>query len=391
VKRLLSKHSIAPRTAAQSQSCKRILLGQLASHGDCLYATVIARQIKTDYPGCHLTWAIGSMYSSILNGNPHVDEVWEIPLANHKEVCNVWQKFEREALERKKLGDFDKVFLTQLYPNNIQNFDGTVRSSIFRGYPRPITVPVAPVIQLLPNEIENVRCFAEAHHLGNKAHVILFECSPKSGQSFITIDFALEFAQNLTRKISDVCIILSSNIPIQSTDERIIDGSILSFRENAELTKYCSLLIGGSSGISWLCTSDWAKPLPMIQLLKKEQSVYASFVNDYEYWGIATDNIIEMTDCQVDRLVKCVVAYITEGFPSTRLVFHEHISVTFDFYYKFFLFGILVQGEYKKALISMLNTIRRYGLHPRLLEFVFVTFIKHSRKLLSKFMVEFNT
>jgi hypothetical protein len=58
---------------------KRILLGHLASRGDCLYATAIARQIKADYPGCHLTWAIGSMCRAIIDGNPHVDALWKIP------------------------------------------------------------------------------------------------------------------------------------------------------------------------------------------------------------------------------------------------------------------------------------------------------------------------
>ena len=29
----------------------RILLGQLGSNGDCLYATIVARQIKKDFPG----------------------------------------------------------------------------------------------------------------------------------------------------------------------------------------------------------------------------------------------------------------------------------------------------------------------------------------------------
>src|SRR5512138_3038540 len=39
---------------------RRVLLGQLEANGDCVYATTVARQIKTDNPDCHLTWAIGS-------------------------------------------------------------------------------------------------------------------------------------------------------------------------------------------------------------------------------------------------------------------------------------------------------------------------------------------
>ena len=138
--------------------------------------------------------------------------------------------------------------------------------------------------------------FAESHHLKEKKQVILFECSPKSGQSFVTLDFAIAVSKKIIEKIPDLCVIISTNEPVNSDDDCIVDGSILSFRENAELTKYCTLLVGCSSGISWLCTSDWAKPLPIIQLLKKWTSVYASFVHYDEYHGIPTNSIIEMTD-----------------------------------------------------------------------------------------------
>lgn len=252
-----------------SLGSKRFLIGQLGSYGDCLYATTIARQIKADYSDSHVTWAIGSIYRSILDGNPYIDEIWEFPLSSPNDMFEQWQKFEREANEREKRGDFDEIFLTQIYPNNFKNFDGTVRSSIFRAYNRPITVPVSPVLCLSPTEVKHVRSFAESHRLKERKNVILFECSPKSGQSFATLDFAFKVSKKIIERIPDLCVVISTNEPFHSEDERIVNGSVLSFRENAELTKYCTILVGCSSGISWLCTSDWAKPLPMIQLLKK--------------------------------------------------------------------------------------------------------------------------
>ena len=61
----------------------KILLVQLGSTGDCLFVTTIARQIKeVDYPGCHLTWVIGSRYKPAIINNPHVDEILEIPVNN---------------------------------------------------------------------------------------------------------------------------------------------------------------------------------------------------------------------------------------------------------------------------------------------------------------------
>jgi hypothetical protein len=191
---------------------KKILLGQLNSSGDCIFATIIAHQIKIDYPGCHLTWAIGSMCRSVINGNPHVDEIWEIPLKSIAEVTEVWRQFEQEALEKKRRGDFDEIFLTQIAPGNLHNYDGMIRSSIFRGYPSRITVPVTPILRLSPIEIENVCRFAASHFIANKDQVILFECSPKSGQSFVTPEFALEVAKKIVAKYSDVSVILSSKL-----------------------------------------------------------------------------------------------------------------------------------------------------------------------------------
>jgi hypothetical protein len=358
-----------------SHRCKRFLIGQLGSFGDCLYATTVARQIKNDYPGSHLTWAIGSIYRSILDGNPYVDEIWEFPLSSRINLLDRWQQFENEAVERKNRGDFDEIFLTQVFPNNLKNFDGTLRSSIFRAYNKPITVSVSPVLRLLPTEVENVRIFAESHHLEMRKHVILFETSPKSGQSFVTLEFALEVSKKIIEKTPDLCVILSSNESVNSPDERIIDGSVLSFRENAELTKYCTLLIGCSSGISWLSTSDWAKQLPMIQLLKKETFVYASFVHDHEYQGIPTDLIIEMTECSVNTLYLCIEVIINGRFDVARRIYHEQIKINFNSYVSIIGGALLQNRKYKEAFSSLRYTIKRYGFRHQILISIFYVII----------------
>jgi len=354
---------------------KRFLIGQLGSFGDCLYATTVARQIKKDYPDCHLTWAVGSLYRSVLDGNPYIDEIWEFPISTRNDLLDRWQEFEDEANKRKKEGYFDEIFFTQVFPNNLKNFDGTLRSSIFRGYNKPITVPVSPVIRLSPSEIENVRIFAEFHHLNEKKKVILFECSPKSGQSFVTLNFALDVSKKIIKKIPDLYVIISTDESFHSDDKRIIDGSILSFRENAELTKYCTLLIGCSSGISWLCTSDWAKPLPMIQLLKKGTSVYASFVHDHEFHGIPTDSIIEMTDCSAETLSQCIEIIMNEGFEVARRIYHEQIKVNFNHYAGAISLSLIQKKKYKEAYISFKHTIKRYGFSLRLFISFFSIFI----------------
>jgi len=72
----------------------KILLAQLNSNGDCLYATVIAKQIKeVDYPECHLTWAVNSYCRQSVLFNPYVDEIWEI--ATNKSITSEdeWNDF----------------------------------------------------------------------------------------------------------------------------------------------------------------------------------------------------------------------------------------------------------------------------------------------------------
>lgn len=354
----------------EKQRVQRILLGHLSARGDCLYATAIARQIKVDYPGCFLTWGISSMCRDVLKGNPDVDEIWEFSMQNHGEMTPAWQAFEEEVANRYRNGDFDEVFLTQISPNNFHNFDGTVRLSIFRAYPRPITVPITPVMNLLPQEVEKVKEFATIHRLTDRKYVILFECSSNSGQSFVTPDYALEIAKNLLLKLPDTIIILASAIPVNSGDERIISSSNLSFRDHAELSKYCSLLVGCSSGISWLCTSDWAKPLPTIQLLAASTSVYASMIHDFEYWGQSTEQVIEMTDCAVDQLVDCIYLALTQGITVARPQYHQKIPLEFTFYLSLIRSLLLEKAEYEKVFLTMLNTTKRYGWQTQLEEFM---------------------
>jgi ADP-heptose:LPS heptosyltransferase len=120
---------------------KNILLGILVSNGDCLMATVVARQIKHDFPDCHLTWAVSSFCSYIIENNPDIDHIWIVEVPNKKEALNAgWYKFKKEAFRRKSAGDFDEVFLLQIYPDNLSHFDGTTRGTIYGSYPYKITV-----------------------------------------------------------------------------------------------------------------------------------------------------------------------------------------------------------------------------------------------------------
>ncbi|NJO93453.1 MAG: glycosyltransferase family 9 protein [Hydrococcus sp. RM1_1_31] len=103
---------------SDSHPSKRILLGQLGANGDCLNATTLARQIKYDYPDCYLTWAVSSSCRGMVENNPFVDEIWEVPVAPGESMPEVWNRFESDVRKCVLKGQFDEVFLTQIYPNN---------------------------------------------------------------------------------------------------------------------------------------------------------------------------------------------------------------------------------------------------------------------------------
>lgn len=345
----------------------RVLLGHLGKKGDCLYASAVARQIKADLPRSHLTWAVGSPCRSIVEGNPYVDAIWEVEMGGRYDMDETWYRFEAEALRRRDAGEFDQIYFTQVPPAQFQNYDGTVRASIFRGYPRPITVPVNPIVRLDESEVERVREFVTANRLGDYENVVLFECSSASGQSFVTTEIGLEVARQIVDGRDDTCVVMSSDIEIGAGDPRIVDASSVSFLGNAELVKSCNLLIGCSSGISWLCTSDWAEMPPTIQLLKKETSVFASFVHDHEYQGLDTSGIIEMTDCPAERIADCATTALQDSFAAARQRFHQTIPLNFNYYGKTFRM-LMRRREFATAWGSVRVTAERYGWQPRLIK-----------------------
>ena len=72
---------------------KRILIVQLAALGDCLYVTALARQIKHDYPGCHLTWAISNRCSQVIQNNPYIDDIWEVFIEKMSDAAgDAWEE-----------------------------------------------------------------------------------------------------------------------------------------------------------------------------------------------------------------------------------------------------------------------------------------------------------
>lgn len=307
-------------------SNQNILLVHLYSNGDSLYATAIARQIKQDYPNCKLTWAIASFCKDIIANNPFVDDVLEVIDVVKLDIV-AYRKFKKRILQEKIDGKWDEIFFTNLIDDNQANYDGCTRASTFRGYPKNITVPIQPILQLYHFEIEKAKDFAAFHQLENYKHIILFEFAPQSGQSQMTLDIAIQIATQLTI-INDVAVILSSANKINHSSPQIIDGSSLSLRETASLTHYCTFLLGASSGITWVSTSTAGKQLPMVQLLNANTIWSNPISRDFERFNIATDTLIELIDFDIETIQNCVLKAL-ENFTSAKEKYHQQFLFSF--------------------------------------------------------------
>lgn len=338
----------------------RILIGHLTSNGDILYSSAIARQIKeVDYPSCHLTWAVSSGCAKTLQLNPYIDEIWEIPIKSPEEVTVVWNKFCKEAAELKSSGRFDHIFLIQLIEDNLLQFNKTIRLSLLQLYPRPITVGKDPVLRLSEDEIRRVRSFYEDHQLSRFKKVILFECAPLSGQSSVSPQFALDVALAVAKKVPDVCFILSSNKTIGNDTGNIISASTLSFRENAELSRYCDLFVGCSSGITWLLTSDRAKKLPSIQLLNKNAVWFNSVVKDHELLNKDTSHVLELYNFNEGTAAACISEALTADFAKVRSKYHQQYSPYWCNTEAVILFNLLKKGKLSEFLRFVSATFKR--------------------------------
>jgi hypothetical protein len=347
----------------------RILLGQLGANGDCLYATILARQLRKDFPNAEITWGISSQCVGLLANNPNIDRVWEVPIPGWEEHEIMWRAFEREAIRRYVRRDFDLILLSQIWPNNYQNFDGTIRPSILRSYGQPITVPIENVVCLNDEEIDRVERFAYEQHFRDFEHRILFECSSKSGQSFITPEIAQKIGRHVYGLLPNATIIFSTHLPMTLEDKRSRYAGVLSLRECAHLTHHCSLFIGCGSGGTVAACSTAAKPLPMMQLLSASTSVFASFAHDFEYFGITDRDILEMTDVDAQTIATCAATICRQGAKAAMLRFDHRIPVRFENYFWHIQQGLIKRHRYLDAARSLLITAERYGWTADLVNF----------------------
>ncbi len=295
----------------------KIALLQLYSNGDCLFATVVARQIKTDYPNSTLSWYIGNTCKSILENNPDIDSVIAIDIKN-KDAWKIWHDTHNLVQEKQKSGEYDMFFSTQIIADNEANYNGTIRGTILENYPNPITVSYMPVIRLTPDEIKNAVDFVRNNNILSYKNIVLFECAPISGQVPLNPKIGGIIAELSLATLSDTCFILTSGEKIHSGNKHIFDASVLTIRENAELINHCTHFIGCSSGISWLNSSSWCKPLPILQLLDNTTFYFNSMCRDYKYNHLDSTLITEIKFVETLTLARIVIDFVDDHISAKK-------------------------------------------------------------------------
>lgn len=352
---------------------KKFLIIQLYSNGDCLFATVFARQLKADFPDCTVTWAVAPFCSSILANNPYVDTVWEIDYITDRSIDTFRNNRKRLFSEAGSKG-FDMIFFTQIIEENFVYYDGLVRSSLFSAFQSPITVPLTPVLELTEKEKSNIKDFVETNEISQFQFVILFECAPLSGQLPMDMAAVVSLSQKIISENPRACVILSSGNKVAAGDKRIIDGSFLSLRETAGLTHYCDLLIGSSSGITWASTSTAAREIPSIQLLNRKAYYFNSPVLDYKINNLPADRWLELYRFDDECILSCIKIIQTNGFYEAKKLFGQKSGQTFRLY-RGITHQFIEKGKFRQLLKFIRRNLKLHKWNPGMIKNIVLGFI----------------
>lgn len=340
----------------------------LGVYGDCLYATAIAKQIKRDNPGCELLWVIGDKYKDILYLNPHVDVVIPVSsIRSRTDVKKYWFDVVKSVEDLKSGECIDEVYYTQIYPGFPDEYHDGVRASMFRRYRNKIE-EIDPVLVLSQEEVNRVTEFANKYNLSTYDNVILFECSPQSDQSVLSFSDMVTIANNITTSSKNTCVIMSGNSSVVHTNNKIIDASCLTLRENAELSGHCTMLLGTNSGISQVCLSSWAKNLKAIHLLNPKYT--SSPINDRIYFGLPHDDIIELTTVDSWRVSSCVNLALKD-FHLAKKTYCDVITPDYTMIQFHMRFDTaMIKKKYFDIIPAFITAVKNYGLTNDLLQFL---------------------
>jgi hypothetical protein len=141
-------------------------------------------------------------------------------------------------------------------------------------------------------------------------------------------------------------------------------------------------LIGCSSGITWISTSTAAKMLPMLQLLDPWASFRNAPSEDFNRYGISTDELIEVHHFDEDKIYNIVRSMIEKGASSSRAAFNETLPVQFKTTRKV-VYNLLCYLRIRPIIKHYQIMTAIYGLHPLFIKEFFLAVLTFPIKLAS--------
>jgi ADP-heptose:LPS heptosyltransferase len=340
----------------------KIAILLLNNNGDILYATPIAKQIKEqDFPNAHLTWIVSRQCADILRNNHFIDNLEIVDLQNINEIYQSrWIEIKSIYTQKLKNGEYDKLFVLQPFDQNFLHYKTSIRQMILDSYTKSLNVSLKPIISLTAKEKENVVSFIKRNKISDFTNRILFEFSPSSGQTNISLSDALNIASQIVNKIESTCVILSSKLDYVIAENNIFNAKDLTFKENAELINNCTLLIGCSSGISWLGTSEYCKLLPTVQFLNSNAPWFNSMKADFEGNGFNSDHVLELYHFDRQLILEAVLYSIKYGFPKAKQKYDQPFK---DSYLLNNFFSISnyfsAAGAYKSLVVFLFKNLTK--------------------------------
>jgi hypothetical protein len=344
----------------------RVLICLQGNNGDCLHGALLARQIKHDTPDAHITYVTATGRAGLHANNPNIDEVWPVEPKPGVNFIDMTIFTEIEAMRRHARGEFDRLYLSQIWPNNLQNYDGSCRPSVLRSYGLPITVPIENIINFTDAELDHAAYLIMNSNFFDYEHRILFECQSLSGASYMTPDLAQTVAGIVYDELPNTAIMLISPQDLELKHPNTKHAKLNSLREVAALTRAATLFVGAGSGCTVIASSPPSQPLPMILCLSAAPGgAYSSFAHDFAYWGMPNDHILETTNESPVAIAAAIVEACQNGIGPARQAFHEVIPVNID-NYKSLVETLSMTHRYIDMARSVMNVAERYGWMPEL-------------------------
>jgi REP element-mobilizing transposase RayT len=347
----------------------------LFSNGDCLLALPILSEIRKEHPYALITWQVAPFSKHFLLNNPEIDVISETDEVKKYNIKS-FRKYKSRILMEYKKDIWDKVYFLQPTDTNQANYDGTIRSMLYNTFGR-IPTDIVPKLYLTNDEISTCSKFSVKHNLSSFNKVILFEFAPQSGQLKIELADAL-FIANQICKDENVAIVLSSSIKMINNNPKIIDGSELGIRETGGLLKYCHLVIGCSSGLSWMATSNIGYNIPLIQIIDP----FALWVNpmsrDFKQMNI-TQPLIELYSFDKQTIIECVNLALS-SFEQSRNKFQKELPISFRTTYVT-IYNLLCYFQISSILKHLKLNIERFGFHPKLIFAIILSLLSFPFKL----------